>query len=65
MSPERHSMWVKARLPDTVDAHLARSGGVKDLVHHLDLRVVVPGAQRAHLPPRQSVEQCTLLRTIA
>ena len=38
-----------ADLPDLVDAHLAGRPGVVDLLHDLDLGVVVAGAEGAHL----------------
>ena len=47
-------VWRRAgaRLADAVNAHLARGGRVKHVVHDLDLSVVVARAQRAHLRGR-------------
>lgn len=43
-------------LAATIDAHLLRTRRVENLVHHLDLRVVVPCTQCSHL--RQSALLC-------
>ena len=47
--PARPRVDHHDHLPDLVDAHLARGGGIVHLLDHLHLGVVVARAERAHL----------------
>lgn len=53
-----------AHLSDAVNAHFRGSRPVEHLVHHLDLRVVVPRAQRAQLGQPSLLGASADLRTV-
>lgn len=53
-----------AHLTFVVDAHLLRGVVVVDLVHHLDLSVVVSCSQRTQLQHRQNVHDLLHMLTV-
>lgn len=49
--PSAAAVYHDTHLAHLVDTHLAGCCLIKDLLHHLDLSVMIPRPKRAHLHP--------------